>query len=149
MLVALTGVSSIPGLFGSNAQGVLQTEVTRALLTSAPRPSLTPVEDNIATSLGLTDFDVAYSPDSPVLVTLSKELLPRLEATYIRSFGASAPGTVNSVTQPPQYTLKLSYGLTRRLQVSVSTDDQRENTIALEGRAGVLGRRDRRCPKKS
>ena len=133
MLVALTGVSSLPGLFGSDAQSALQTELAYALTSVGLPMLLTPLENSIASTFGLTDFDVAYSPDSPVLVTLSKQLAPRLEVTYIRSFGASAPGTVNSVTMPPQYTLKLGYGLTHRLQVSVSTDDQRNNTLALEG----------------
>ena len=136
MLVALSGVSSIPGLFGPDAQSALQAELTSALTSVGLPMLLTPLEDSIAATFGLTAFDVAYAPDSPVLVTLSKELLPRLEATYIRSFGARVPGAVNSITMPPEYTLKLSYGLTRRLQVSVSTDDQRNNTVALEG---VLG----------
>ncbi|MBV9850259.1 MAG: translocation/assembly module TamB domain-containing protein [Armatimonadetes bacterium] len=133
MLVALTGAPGLSGLFGSDAQAALQAELSQALYSVGVPAILTPLENSIAQSLNLTDFDVAYSPDAPVLVTLSKQIAPRLEATYTRSFGARAPGAVNSITMPPQYTLKLGYGLTRRLQISVSTDDQRNNTAALEG----------------
>jgi hypothetical protein len=68
-----------------------------------------------------------------VQVTLTKEIGRRLEATYSTSFGARTPGSVNSIVAPPQYTLKLGYKFVNRFQLGVSTDDQHNNTIALEG----------------
>jgi autotransporter translocation and assembly factor TamB len=128
MLAALSGVAGLQGL---NSQAALQSELASALTSTAGSVLLTPLENSIAYSLGLTDFDVAYSPDAPVLVTLGKQLLPRLYVTYQRFLGVRAGGPT-ALGEPAQYTLKLSYGLTRRLQVSVSTDDQNDGTVALE-----------------
>ena len=69
-------------------------------------------------------------------MTLTKQIAPRLLVTYIRAVGSRESGAASNVTLPPEYTLKLGYGLTRRLQLSISTDDQKNNTIALES---VLG----------
>ncbi len=128
MLAALSGVAGLQGL---NSQAALQSELAGALTSTAGSLLLTPLENSVAYSLGLTNFDVAYSPNAPVLVTLGKEILPRLEVTYQRFLGPRQNGAV-ALGQPVQYTLKLSYGLTRRLQVSVSTDDQNNGTVALE-----------------
>ena len=97
---------------------------------------LDPVETNIAQALGLSSFVVDYSPDAPVVVTLSKPLGHRLEGSFQRSFGARAPGAVNSLISNPQYRLTLSYHIWRRLRFSVSTDDQQNYTGALEGVMG-------------
>jgi autotransporter translocation and assembly factor TamB len=132
MLVALSGIAGLQGL---NSQAAFQSELASALTSTASSVLLTPLEDNIADSLGLTDFDVAYAPDAPVLVTLGKQLLPRLYVTYQRFLGPRSGGPT-ALGQPVQYTLKLSYGLTKQLQLSLSTDDQNNNTVALED---VLG----------
>jgi len=34
---------------------------------------------------------------------------------------------------PPQYTLKLGYDITNRYRIGVSTNDQRNNAVTLEG----------------
>jgi len=118
---------------GGGAEDALKTQLGAAISGIALPALLSPLEDSIASTFGLQDFSVDYSPNAPVEVTLSKELAPRLTATYQRAFGARTPGAVNSILLPPQYQLKLGYGISRHLQLTVSTDDQRTNTVALEG----------------
>ncbi len=117
---------------GTGAQRGLEDEFKNALNAVAIPTLLQPFETQIANTFGLSDFSVDYSPNG-TLVTLIRPITPRLEATYIRSVGSRTPGPVNSLLSTPQYTLKLGYGLTDRLQFSLSTDDQRNNTVALEG----------------
>ena len=135
MLTSLVPASSLNNVFagGGGAEKTLEKQFVLALNQIAVPTLLSPLEAGVAQSLGLTDFSVNYSPDAPVLVTLSKDLAPRLQVTYSRSLGARTAGAVNSVLAPPQYTLKLGYGLLNNLQISASTDDQRNNTLALEG----------------
>ncbi len=118
---------------GGGAEDALKNQLGAAITGIALPALLSPLEESIASTFGLEDFSVDYAPNAPVQVTLSKELAPRLTATYQRAFGARAPGAVNSILLPPQYLLKLGYGISRHLQLTVSTDDQRTNTIALEG----------------
>lgn len=118
---------------GGSAEDALKTQLSAAFSTVALPTLLSPIEQSIANTFGLEDFSVDYSPDAPVLVTLSKQLLPRLTATYTRGFGARTPGATALAVAPPQYTLKLGYGFSSHFQFSVSTDDQRNNTAALEG----------------
>ncbi len=118
---------------GGGAENALKNQLGAAISGIALPTLLSPLEDSIAGTFGLQDFSVDYAPNAPVQVTLSKELAPRLTATYQRAFGARAPGAVNSILLPPQYLLKLGYGISRHLQLTVSTDDQRKNTVALEG----------------
>ena len=110
----------------------MKNEVAEAFSSIAVPELLSPLEESVAGVLGLEDFSVSYSPDVPVNVTLTKQVAPRLYVTYIRSIGSRTQGTVNQVLTPPEYILKLGYGITRRLQFTVSTDDQRDNTVALE-----------------
>lgn len=135
MLAALVPAASLGSALssGQGAEKVLERQLLLALNQVAVPTLLSPLEQGVAQSLGLTDFSVNYSPDAPVLVTLSKDLAPRLHVTYSRSLGARTAGAVNSVLAPPQYTIKLGYGLLNNLQISASTDDQRNNTLALEG----------------
>ncbi|MDQ2687002.1 MAG: translocation/assembly module TamB domain-containing protein, partial [Armatimonadota bacterium] len=133
MLASLVPAGALTNVFGGSAEKTLEKQFVLALNQIAVPTLLSPLEQGVAQSLGLTDFSVNYSPDSPVLVTLSKNLAPRLQVTYIRSIGARTPGAVNSVIAPPQYTLKLGYGLLHNFQISASTDDQRNNILALEG----------------
>lgn len=135
MLAALVPTGALNSLFGGGqgAERALQQQLLLALNQVAVPTLLSPLEESVAGALGLADFSVNYSPDAPVLVSLTKDLAPRLQVTYTRLFGARTPGAVNSLLAPPQYSLKLGYHLTNRLQFSVSTDDQRNNTLALEG----------------
>lgn len=134
MLAALVPAGTLGSLFGggTGAQRGLEEEFKNALNAVAIPTLLQPFETQIANTFGLSDFSVDYSPNG-TLVTLIRPITPRLEATYIRSVGSRTPGPVNSLLSTPQYTLKLGYGLTDRLQFSLSTDDQRNNTVALEG----------------
>lgn len=118
---------------GGGAEDALKNQLGAAITGIALPALLSPLEDSIAGTFGLEDFSVDYAPNAPVQVTLSKQLAPRLTATYQRAFGARSPGAVNSILLPPQYLLKLGYGISRHLQLTVSTDDQRTNTVALEG----------------
>lgn len=134
MLAALVPEGALQGILGGGggAQTAFKQGLQEAFSAVAVPALLSPFEAGVAGALGLEDFSVDYAPNAPVNVTLTKQIAPRLLVTYIRAIGARTPGAVNSVTSPPQYTLKLGYGLTRHLQVSVSTDDQKNNTIALE-----------------
>ena len=118
---------------GGGAESALKNQLGAAISGIALPTLLSPLEDTIAGTFGLQDFSVDYAPNVPVQVTLSKELAPRLTATYQRAFGARSPGAVNSILLPPQYQLKLGYGISRHLQLTISTDDQRQRTVALEG----------------
>jgi hypothetical protein len=135
MLAALVPESALQGFLqgGHGAEAALTTQLAASLNQLLVPSLLSPLEQNVAGVLGLEDFSVDYSPDAPVNVTLSKEIAPRLLVTYIRAVGARQAGAVSSVTQPPEYQIKLGYGLTSHLQVSVSTDDQKNDTLALEG----------------
>lgn len=118
---------------GSGAENAIKQQIGLAFNAFVIPSLLRPIETGVAQAFNLSSFSVDYSPDAPVLVTLSKSLLPRLEVTYLRSFGARTPGAVNALIYQPQYRVKLGYSLSNRLQVSLSTDDQRNNTLALEG----------------
>ncbi len=135
MLAALVPYGTLVGQLapgGSGAQSALEASVKNAL-GSVLLPSLiAPVTDAIGSAIG-GYLDVSYEPDLPVFVTLTKDIGPRLQVTYSRSVGARTPGAVNATLSPPQYTLKLGYSLTNHLQFDVSTDDQRNNTLSLEG----------------
>lgn len=118
---------------GSGAENAIKQQIGLAFNAFVIPGLLRPLETGVAQAFNLSSFSVDYSPDAPVLVTLSKELGPRLEVTYSRSFGARTPGAVNALIYQPQYRVKLGYSLSNRLQVSLSTDDQRNDTLALEG----------------
>jgi hypothetical protein len=132
ILASLVPEGALQGILGGGqgAETALKQGMAEALSAVAVPTLLSPIEQSVAGVLGLEDFSVDYSPDAPVDVTLSKQIAPRLIVTYIRALGPREPGA--GVTSLPQYTVKLGYGLTRHLQVSLSTDDQRNNTLALE-----------------
>jgi len=135
ILALLTPQTALLGLLrgGSGSGDIVAQQLTAIVNSVGVGMLLDPVETNIAQALGLSSFVVDYSPDAPVVVTLTKPLGHRFEASFKRSFGARAPSAVNSLTSNSQYQLKLSFSLSRRLRLSVSTDDQYNNTAALEG----------------
>ena len=135
ILALLTPQTALLGLLrgGSGSGDIVAQQLTAIVNSVGVGMLLDPVETNIAQALGLSSFVVDYSPDAPVVVTLTKPLGHRFEASFQRSFGARAPSAVNSLISNSQYQLKLSFSLSRRLRLSISTDDQYNNTAALEG----------------
>jgi len=122
MLAALVPASALLAGGGSD----LETGFKQALVSAA----LSPLTSTLGTALGLSDLDVAYNPNQPLLVTGTVDIGPRLSVTYARSFGAR--GATDTLTQPPQYTVQLGYALTSRLRLGVGTDDQRNRTVTLQ-----------------
>lgn len=132
MLAALVPAGSLLTAAGTGGgERALEDQFKTALASVALPTLLSPITDSIAGALGLEDFGVSYDPNLPLFVTVTKQLLPRLEVTFSRSFGARGP--VETSLQPPQYNLKLSYSFTNRYRVGVSTTDQHDNAVTLEG----------------
>ena len=132
MLAALVPAGSLLGIVGggSGTQGLLESQVKLALSSVVIPSVLSPITDSLGAILDV-DLNVSYDPTLPLFVTVVKQVGPRLEVTFSRSFGARGP--VDQTLQPPQYQVKLGYSLNRRLQIGVSTDDQRNNTVSLDG----------------
>ena len=127
MYAALGGYS---GLLGPNGL----TDQFNNLVAGVILPGiLRPIENSVATGLGLSDFSFDYSNNSSPSVTLTKALTNRIDVIYIQSFGDPGTGLSSTTNVLPLYTVKLSYSLTNRLQLSYSTDDQHDNIVALEG----------------
>ena len=122
MLAALVPASALLASGG----GDLESGFKQALVSAA----LSPLTSTLGEALGLSDLNVAYDPNQPLLVTGTVDLGPRLSVTYSRSFGAR--GTTETSLQPPQYTVQLGYDLTRRLRLGVGTDDQNNKTVTLQ-----------------
>ena len=138
ILALLTPQTALLGILrgGSGSGDVVAQQLTAIVNSVGVGMLLNPVETNIAEALGLSSFVVDYSPDAPVVVTLTKPLGHRLEASFERSFGSRDPDIVNELDYDPLYQVKLSFSLTRRLQISLSRDDLENTTLSLEG---VLG----------
>lgn len=122
MLAALVPASALLASGGSD----LESGFKQALVSAA----LSPLTSTLGEALGLSDLNVAYDPNQPLLVTGTVDLGPRLSVTYSRSFGAR--GTTETSLQPPQYTVQLGYDLTRRLRLGIGTDDQKDKTVTLQ-----------------
>ncbi|BDI33065.1 hypothetical protein CCAX7_51160 [Capsulimonas corticalis] len=135
MLAALGSQGAFMGLLaGSNsAETAIKQQMGQALASIGLPMLLEPLEDRLATAFGLSSVVVDYSPDTQSFVTLTKPLGHRLELSYSQSLGTRETSPVNSLLATPYYTLKLGYALTNRLQLSISTDDQKNQTMALEG----------------
>lgn len=134
MLAALVPYGTLVGQLvpgGTGAESALEASFKEALGSVLLPRLLSPLTEVLGNAIGGV-VDVTYAPNLPVLVQITKNIGPRLEVTYSRSVGARTPGVVNSTLSPPQYTLKLGYNLNNHLQLGVSTDDQRDNTISLE-----------------
>ena len=116
---------------GSGGQTVLEDQFKTALANVAIPTLLTPLTESLAGALGLEDVNVTYDPNQPVFVTVTKQIGPKVDVTFSRSFGAR--GVTDQTLLPPQYTLKLGYDITSRYRIGVSTDDQKNNTVTLEG----------------
>jgi len=133
ILGLLTPQSELMGILRGGNGDAVASELTQAINSVGVGMLLNPVESNIAAALGLSSFVIDYSPDAPVAVTLVAPLGHRFEASFQRAFGARAPSAVNNLTGNPLFVVKLSYKITNLLRLSVSTDDQQNNTVALEG----------------
>ncbi len=131
MLAALVPAGSLLGIVGGGAggQNQLENQFKTALSQVVIPTILSPITDSIGTALGL-DLSVDYDTFG-ARGTIVKEIGPRLEVTVSRTFATR--GTVDQTVQPPQYQVKLGYSLNRRLQIGLSTDDQRNNTVSLDG----------------
>jgi len=116
---------------GAGGQNVLEDQFKNALANVAIPTLLTPITESVASALGLEDVNVTYDPNQPVFVTVTKQIGPKLEVTFSRSFGAR--GATDQTLLPPQYTLKLGYDITNRYRIGVSTDDRKNNAVTLEG----------------
>ncbi|MGO8670262.1 MAG: translocation/assembly module TamB domain-containing protein [Capsulimonadaceae bacterium] len=128
----LTGI-----LTGSGTSDALTQEFSRAVNSVGLPLALSPIETDVQKALGLSAFTVNYSPDQQAVVNLSVPLgKSGFEATFLRALGSRSQEAVSSDVYAPQYQLELSYNLTHRLRISVSTDDQQNNAVSLEG---VLG----------
>ena len=131
MLAALVPAGSLLGIVsgGSGGQSQLENQFKTALSQVVIPTILSPITDSIGAALGL-DLSVDYDSFG-ARGTIVKEIGPRLEVTFSRSFATR--GTVDQTVQPPQYQVKLGYSLNRRLQIGLSTDDQHNNTVSLDG----------------
>ena len=132
MLAALGHVELYSGLLSHNGEGAVKDQLAN-VFSGVVLPTLfQPIESSVEDALGLSSFSVDYTPNTPIHVTLIKPLAKRLEVTYSRSFGNQSASTIGG-TIPPMYTVSLGYNLTKRLQVSVGTDDQHNDTISVNG----------------
>lgn len=134
--------SQIFSLIGSEQQIALAAsgDVERALalqfsqvVNSSLVPTLlSPIETSVASALGLEEFGLEYNLDVPLTLRFVKRFpdpFERFLIAFTRSVGArsSNPGF------PQPYNLRLYYELGPRLQIGISTDEQREQTVFLRG----------------
>ena len=133
MLAALVPAGSLVAAAGGGAggQSILEDQFKTALANVAIPTLLTPITESVASALGLEDLNVTYDPHLPLFVTVTKQLTPKIDVTFSRSFGAR--GATDQTVLPPQYTLKLGYDITNRYRIGVVTDDRHNNTLTLEG----------------
>ena len=132
MLAALVPASALVAAAGGGSGGgaILEDQFKTALANVAIPSLLTPITQSVATALGLEDVNVTYDPNLPLFVTVTKQIGPRLDVTFSRSFGAR--GAADQTLLPPQYTLKLGYSFTNRYRLGISTDERKNNTVTLE-----------------
>jgi autotransporter translocation and assembly factor TamB len=133
ILAELGGQQAIAGLTGGNMVSAIQDQVASVFNASVVPRILQPFEDTIGNAFGLQDFSIDYAPESPVQVTLVKRLGSRLTVQYTQSVNSRTPGAVSSTLEPPVYQVKLGYSIAPHLQLTISTDDQRNNIFAIEG----------------
>ncbi len=79
------------------------------------------------------DVSIDYNPGLPLVLSVTKQLTPKLEVTFTRLDSSRAGGAVATSLSPPQYQLRLGYNLSKALRFSLSTDDQHSFGAALEG----------------
>lgn len=125
------GISTLEELLaGRNVEQVLQREVVN-LFTSAYVPQIfSPLERGVEEALQLREFRIEYGRYDPLAVTLVKRLGGGFSLSYWRTVSA-APRD--------RYVLKVLYDLpewvrlARRLQVSISVDEQQQYRWGVEG----------------
>ena len=137
MLAALGQQDTLLALLhgGSNTGNVLSNQFSSALASIGVPMLLEPFETGLAQALGLSDFNVDYEPNAPVLLTLTKPITKKLSITYTKSFGAATTTTLNNPLQQrsPLYRIQMDYSLTRRLRIGVSTDNVQGTALSLNG----------------
>ena len=132
MLAALGDAGAFSGFLGGNLENAFKEQVAEAFNSILLPSFIQPFETGVESAFGLSAFNIDLSPNAPIHVTFTKDLTPRLEVTYSRFFGARPPGSISAALEPT-YTVSLGYTLAKRLQVNVSTDEQNNNTVALQG----------------
>jgi hypothetical protein len=134
ILAAMGGQQALNTLLvGGNVQLALQTEAQQILTSYAIPTLLQPVEANIASAFGVEEFDVNYEPQSPLTISVTKQLSPRLEVSYTRYVNSRVGGAVSSTLEPLEYTVAADYYFTNRFRIGVSTDDQHNYEIEIGG----------------
>ncbi len=134
ILAAVGGQQAINALLvNGNVSNALQAEATQIFTNYAIPTLLQPLESSVASAFGLEDFSVNYDTQTPLLVSVTKALGPRLDVRYERYFSSRTPGAVANTLQPLQYQVSLDYNLTNRFRVYASTDDQQNYTYGVDG----------------
>lgn len=78
------------------------------------------------------DVNVDYNADLPLVVSVTRELFPRVNLTFIRLGTSRDASVVSSTYTTPQYQLLLGYNLKDRINLIISADDQYDYGIGLE-----------------
>jgi hypothetical protein len=115
------GTGDVAGAFKNFMASALSTSLSDKILA------------NFSEALGLEDFSVDYSPEAPLSLTVVKQLSPRLDFTFVRYVNSRTAGAVASTLNPLQYQAELGYNLKDRFKLRLSTDDQNDNSIGIEG----------------
>ncbi len=131
-IVALLGSEQqIRAAVAGNVERALSQTFTQVFSSSLVPSLLSPVEQSVASALGLEEFGLDYNPDAPLTLRFLKRFsnpFERFLAEYTRTIGTrSQPGV------PQPYDARLYYELTPRLQLGGSTNEQRDFTLFLRG----------------
>ncbi len=135
ILAALGGQQVLSSLLvGGNVQAALQTEAQQVFTGYALPTLLAPFESSVAQVFGLQEIDVDYEPESPLLITLYKQLTPRIQIRYTKFVNSrQSSGAVGSTLTPLEYSVAVDYYFTNKFRLDVSTDDQHNTTIGIGG----------------
>jgi autotransporter translocation and assembly factor TamB len=126
ILAALGYQSQIQAILqgGSGGDRAFRQGIAEAF-TGVVTPALfEPLEFAVMRALGLEDFAISYDFNSPLQVQFTKNLFGKFYVTYRQQLAGKGG----------DYMLKLYYRLTRRINLSYSTDERNVQTWAVEGR---------------
>ena len=135
ILAALGGQQVLSSLLvGGNVQAALQTEAQQVFTGYALPTLLAPFESSVAQAFGLQEIDVDYEPESPLLITLYKQITPRVQIRYTKFVNSrQSSGAVGSTLTPLEYSVAVDYYFTNKFRLDVSTDDQHNTTFGIGG----------------
>ena len=135
ILAALGGQQVLSSLLvGGNVQAALQTEAQQVFTGYALPTLLAPFESSVAQAFGLQEIDVDYEPESPLLITLYKQITPRIQIRYTKFVNSrQSSGAVGSTLTPLEYSVAVDYYFTNKFRLDVSTDDQHDTTFGIGG----------------